>query len=796
MKAIPLSHIPNGDYFSIQIKNKTQENGSGTSNNDLYISLVSQNKAYEFTKFQTQDGKTVCIATPQEHETSHVSSTPLSELVNRIDGGYGFYVQVRSGSTSKPLIGGRLYFADKQNAVPGTPAKPGGIEPDAKFNFDFIEFTVDLSNHQLNLDTTQVDQFGMPIFVQAQPHVANFKDGIGIRPGLTREGPQGRIDGKHGGIIGAFATYTAKNSPFSAYDECVVSKKNEYGPSAVKRLLAPQHVLTNDSKAQLSAAFDEALYCFFNMYRDGPEGGGKVLYIVGNGSHGPEIFAGKVIQNFQVEDHKSKTSQGYTVLQLTGTKYKYDGSGATLKGVGNTGGAIYQIYYPYFTDSEHKNTHNTDLSSRSPAPFWFGAFSGSNQKYNLPITSASLMVFAGSGCFADNTSQYEYYKQRGDLGKFDSNMLGNLENQLVTMLNRGISPDTGCKSLSSNMHLRTGSNSESDLMFVDLSQKKNATANSVKPSASPQPGAFTAFNAKDLLNNIKCSEGNDVIWNGVHGLILWGGNPIQIFHHDADSATPKFKLRPYKNAQNSKKENYVNNIIFIPATDTQPAKIQFNWHSASNLINSASFTFKFDYAPKTKEAHYATLQLFSPYGNHHHYSFKPDSLGPASDFSSGLIGKRPSDKPTSGMTITGIQLNNPTYLYSACSSQPDVVTIYSPQGLKPINTNILTFSDFYPLDGGKPIGSWNAYAAFFHKGDPLAGYAAPTVGGRGYAFAFDDNGGYSSDMSISIPASSSVSVSVFTTLTLTLLPWWHAPAGRLKTENEVPESQVSDSKPL
>ena len=43
--------------------------------------------------------------------------------------------------------------------------------------------------------------------------------------------------------------------------------------------------------------------------------------------------------------------------------------------------------------------------------------------------------------------------------------------------------------------------------------------------------------------------------------------------------------------------------------------------------------------------------------------------------------------------------------------------------------------------------------------------------GKGYAFAYDDNGGYSSDITVQLPATQPSAPLVVTTLNLTLLPW-------------------------
>ncbi len=317
---IPL--LPTANYFSVSITNDTAMYGGGLENSKLYLSLVSQTQAYKFIQHKISDGKTVCLAKTDSPSGGAVASIPLSDLINQIDGGFGFYVQVFDGSPIQ-FTGGRLYFADSSDAVPYSSGAPGGISPDAGFDFDFIEFTVDSTTHQLNLDTTQVDQFGMPIYLQVDPTVRDFANGTGILQGLTREGYKGSTGALGGGIIGAFNNYcSGTTSPFTAYQGVLPA-----AAPAIQRLLAPQHVIDaasrHPSTAGLRAAFDEALYRLFKRYCSQKDGGdGQTLYLTGNGNSGFEIFAGKVIKNFEIEDNTGNRA-AYTIFQFTGTGYEY-----------------------------------------------------------------------------------------------------------------------------------------------------------------------------------------------------------------------------------------------------------------------------------------------------------------------------------------------------------------------------------------------------------------------------------------------------------------------------------------
>lgn len=695
--------LPVANYVEFVIANNT-----GTPNT-LYVSLVSKTQAYKFTPYEAPGGKSVYVAEVDNPSGSSVASVELSSLVNQVDNTIGFYVKAFDGSPIA-FTSGRLYFADQQNAVPYSGGEPGGIAPDASFDFDFIEFTVDPSKNQFNVDTTQVDQFGIPAYLQVTPQVPDYADGTGIVATQTRAN-----------VIAQFQKYT-QSAHYAPYGGVV--------GSTPPRLLAPQHVIDAAPGAATEAlqkSFDHALQNLFDHYA----GGAHALYLVGNGANGPEIFEGRVV-DYSVKDSGGNAAT-YKVFQFKGTGYCYKGATAMLTSVGTRGGATYQIFYPYFTGKP---------------PYWFGGFPSAEQKYNLLLTSAGRMVLGASGVFADDVSQKQYYTTFGGLpANFDHTMLANLENQLCTMLNRGITP--GFPSVvADNHHLRTGSNDANDLIRVDLTK---LTPDRVGPLRSRSiQGAATIYMEGELVGS-----GNKVWWNSLKGKIYCGSKVVQLFTVNSADITQPFTLRQAGQSL----PNQVTSAGFVFGAKGEVTSLNFDWQSAVGLDNT-KVEFEFQYGPATPEAHYATLRLFSPYGQA--YPFQSGDLGPTAQFATGL---------TAGMTMTGISLDDPTYVYQATAGASHI-TIHSPQGMAPLNTNILTFSQFYPVDGTKkPVGQWNAYAAFFHIGDPANSVPAPTVDGKGYAFAYDDNGGYSSDITVQLPATQPLAPLVVTTLNLTLLPW-------------------------
>ena len=167
-------------------------------------------------------------------------SVTLSQISNG-DGTYSFYID-----STQQLTSGRLYFSDSNAAVQisGNSAI-NGPSPDTNFNFDFVEFTLNASS-AINLDTTQIDQFGMPITVQMNPTDPSFPDGTGIIAGLSRAG-----------IISNFQSFT-QNSSFKAYADCVPTVTSGTS-NPVNRLLGPQHVIDNQMpQVQLEGTISDA----------------------------------------------------------------------------------------------------------------------------------------------------------------------------------------------------------------------------------------------------------------------------------------------------------------------------------------------------------------------------------------------------------------------------------------------------------------------------------------------------------------------------------------------------------
>lgn len=114
---------------------------------------------------------------------------------------------------------------------------------------------------------------------------------------------------------------------------------------------------------------------------------------------------------------------------------------------------------------------------------------------------------------------------------------------------------------------------------------------------------------------------------------------------------------------------------------------------------------------------------------------------------------------TAGMNVFDLNVQNPATVASVGTGE---VTIKSAiDGILPSpHTDTLLFGNFFPkTTTGKANGQWNAFASFLHYGGDQ--FAAPYISSQGYAFAYDDDGGYSSDITINFNESAAPSIGIY-----------------------------------
>lgn len=275
-------------------------------------------------------------------------------------------------------VGAHAYLAINSDA---TVAPPDTVTL-ADVPYDFVEFTLDVASNlpsKMNINTSTVDQFGLPIQVTAIPPDPNVPSGVGV--------------------------YVDRDDVFSDYNTYIAQDTNAqavFGDLATVE--APERILSPDDRIQLAGApaamktyFDDQITSFFDQY----ETQTLTMFNVA-GADNTGIGGNTNLHNLQ--GGTVTLPSGQRVLQLTDI---------TPGGIG--AGDVYTVYEPFFS---------TNGYAGYPAPpAWI----------TNPTESPGQMVFATDGVFADNVGQYPNANQSDQ-----STLLGAIENLIVTAFNRGI----------------------------------------------------------------------------------------------------------------------------------------------------------------------------------------------------------------------------------------------------------------------------------------------------------------------------------------------------------------------
>lgn len=360
-----------------------------------------------------------------------------------------------------PITGGR----------PNFPAAGNPTDPNNSITYDFVEFTERSSPNDgiLFINSTQVDQVGIPFTMQTTPADSVKANGVGItvsRSQMYYDYGQ-FVQTQFGPLTGSAAANAA-----AAFDSLTTTN----------RLLNPSDAISNPPDASVSGAFntyfDAALTKFFSSYigsgntfrfqRDGyyfsgqtvtgynpapysatATNNGTALLIPPNGSSptslklavgqpvsGPGVPTGATITSVSV-DSSNVTTVGYApagAAQSGSATYTFavpgDFTVLQLKQTDSTwteiaGGQQYQIYAPYFSNGTPYPAGFPASSATPPAaPPW------------ISPSSAGLMVFGNLGAFADGGAQQAMGQISGS-GASGQTLL-DIENSIVSAFNRGI----------------------------------------------------------------------------------------------------------------------------------------------------------------------------------------------------------------------------------------------------------------------------------------------------------------------------------------------------------------------
>lgn len=284
-----------------------------------------------------------------------------------------------------PINSGRIYFSV---AAP-PPVSYNGVgvatPPVTSTNsiFDIIEPTLDAGGADnsvpngyrrqptLHIDTSQVDQFGMPITLTG----INY----GATSTLTSVGVTLSNNVARDAIFQAYNAFTSR-TPGDPYNSLIMKSGD---PNQPYRILNPSDAPLGRSNA-LSYAFDSALKNLF-------EGTETLTLTVGSNTY----------------TGTASTLGGYKVLKFTG------------------GTDPLYVYEPFFS------TNAPTPTSLSPAPL---AYSGAlaAPAWLTANETPGAMVFGNNGVFTDFNAQTNTYtaQEKSDLGQ--------IEDQIVVALNRGV----------------------------------------------------------------------------------------------------------------------------------------------------------------------------------------------------------------------------------------------------------------------------------------------------------------------------------------------------------------------
>ena len=306
------------------------------------------------------------------------------------------------------------------------------------------------------------------------------------------------------------------------------------------------------------------------------------------------------------------------------------------------------------------------------------------------------MTFLCNGVFADNEKQPNTPSKK---------VLGGLENIVVTMLNRGLIPGEGP---ANNLFICDGG-------FKPVYKPS--------PYVDPDPNkTLTVSGASMICVPTQIPVGTEYMGVTFDCTIDFGDGNLQPVKGTIDIPGGGCNINPPKNAK-----FYCNSVVVQPVPKNQTkypqGQLQFYF-----TFNRAGFPNGY---PKFKGALSGTYPQKDPL----------EVIFTGKDLPKGI-------KP--GMEIIDLNAQNPGYVSEVNDAQNELTLHSSINGFQSSpNPSTLMIGNFYPLVDGKPLNRWNAYAAYLHYGG--GGYGVPFLNNQGYAFAYDDQGGYSSDITVEFP---------------------------------------------
>ena len=468
-------------YVTLSIANNSQQNGSasGLADEAIYL-FFTQETLNQAWSIDPATG----VATPMAALGTLAPLFTLADLAKaggaiKLDAG----VQVPSA---------RLYLSSSPDAVTAPNNKISGpTAATADFFYDFVELALTCTTpgatsssapNNLNVDTTQVDQLGIPLTLQVTPPDPNFSAGSGIVATLDRQT-----------LVSNFKAMAV--GPLAPFADCVYPEGSD--ASTPYRLLNPNDVINGQLKAAslqgtlATSGAPGAWQASFSITGPGspaPTNGGLS---VGMPVSGPLMPAGATVSSLPgapagntvvIGSASTDAANPFTastspvelffvtppttalatyfdaaidnffawykknpgllqVEQNNNGNHIYSGNVVQVGGIidinGNSNtytvlqftggnGEAYNLYYPFFSTNSPAGKTTPFGVAVPPPPAWWAPSKG--LMYYAP---PSMMVFGASGVFADNTQQPPYAPNNS------SAVLGAIENVIATALARG-----------------------------------------------------------------------------------------------------------------------------------------------------------------------------------------------------------------------------------------------------------------------------------------------------------------------------------------------------------------------
>lgn len=290
-------------------------------------------------------------------------------------------------------------------------------------------------------------------------------------------------------------------------------------------------------------------------------------------------------------------------------------------------------------------------------------------------------------------------------GATNATVLAALQNIIVTMLNRGLVPGTTMD----NLFVCNGKLTQNPTMvtFTD-----------------PNPNNATLLLGASLIYTPTQIPGNTTPATCfISGTIELPGTPPLYQAFSKNNVSPPPSPLP---------SNYCTSMTGAQPNPNGQVQFPFDYVSPGNFQFSGAVTGS--------------------------YSVQSQSA-PTATFNGTIV---PAGGVQVGMNVLDVNVQNPATVCAPIGT--DMFTIQSTiNGILPSpGQDTLLVGNFYPRLGGAAKGCWNAYAGFLHYGNQgCNGVPAPYISNQGYGFAYDDDGGYSSDITVNFPENSDCNLGIY-----------------------------------